>query len=305
MAPPPAGLSKRQSRKNTLKHGIVERFDYTIDKIFILKSLGNTDTFADALFEETIQPYCERVGLATEPPIELLDVNDWDKAIEKILTDEHRCPLIHFEMHGDDQLGLSLVLGDRIPWQKVIDDLTRINVRSGFNLIITMAVCYSTMNAINISMVKRPAPYLFSVTTSLRVLGEETYRLFTVFFKEFIETGELYTALKRIEQTYPELPAKFDILAVPYLFEIVFEDFIKKHQETAEIEREFYHVFSEMQQHEVTREEFEKSKEGFLKLYWPMVELHYKKCRDIFFMIDKYPENLKRFSLPDKINLNI
>lgn len=279
----------------------MEKFDYIIDKIFVLKSLGNADTYADELYDETIQPYGEKVGLATQSPLEILDKDDWNKAINTILADTHRHPLLHFEMHGDEQKGLNLVLGDYIPWEKVVADLTKINVRSEFNLIVTMAVCYSTMNAINISTVKRPAPYLFSVTTSEKVYGKDTCRLYKEFFKAFIETGELYKALKTIELTQPDLPSQFDILAVPYLFEIVYRDFVRKHQNKDEIEREFYHVYSEMQQQEVTRTEFEKAKRNFLKYYWLMADSHYRMCRDMFFMIDKYPQNKKRFSLPDSI----
>ena len=127
-------------------------------------------------------------------------------------------------MHGNEENGLSLRLGDYVPWQDVIKDLTRINVRSEFNLIITMAVCYSTKLAFNISMVKTPAPYLFSVSTRLKIRGEATYRMYSILFRELIETKELYSALKCVEKTNPDLPQMFDILAVPFLFEETFRN---------------------------------------------------------------------------------
>ena len=77
----------------------MEVFDYSFNKIFILKSLGEADTYADDLYSETIEPFCQKYGLATEPPIEIFNRRDWDKAIEIILQDDCRYPLIHFEMH--------------------------------------------------------------------------------------------------------------------------------------------------------------------------------------------------------------
>ena len=73
-------------------------FDFSFNKIFVLKSLGESDTFADDLYYNTIVPSCENVGLVKEL-IELYDKSDWDKAIEKICQDNLSHPLIHFEMH--------------------------------------------------------------------------------------------------------------------------------------------------------------------------------------------------------------
>lgn len=279
----------------------MEKFNYIFDKIFILKSLGEADTYADALYSETVWPYCQKYGLATEPPIEIFDRSDWDKAIEKILHDKHQHPLIHFEMHGDEKEGLSLRLGDYVAWSDVIKDLTKINLRSEFNLIITMAVCYSTKLAFNISMVKSPAPYLFSVSTGLKVQCEATYKMFSVFFKELIETTELYSALKQVGKTNPNLPPMFDILKVPFLFENTFKNYALQHQNDGQIEKEFYHSFPETQERELTKEEFENYKNAFVTMFSYEADKYYRKCRDIFFMFDIYPNNRLRFILPDSI----
>ena len=280
---------------------LMDQFDYKFDKIFVLKSLGEADTYAEALFYETIEPYCRKCGLATERPIEIYERSDWDKAIKKILQDEHKYPLIHFEMHGNEKDGLSLRLGDFVAWPDVINDLTKINIRSEFNLIITMAVCYSTKLASNISLVKQPAPYLFSVTTRIKVQSELTYKLFSVFFKELIETKEIYSALKQVEKTNPDWPPLFDILAVPFLFENIFRSYVKQHQNNNQIEKGFYHTFPDMQEKEMTRTEFENYKNSFITVFRTDVNKCYKKYRDTFFMFDIYPNNRLRFVLPNDI----
>lgn len=284
------------------KYIIMKRFDYTFNKIFILESLGEADTYADSLYRETIEPCCRMSRLATEPPIKIYNRSDWDKAIEKILQDKHQFPLIHFEMHGDENEGLFLRLGDFVPWPDVIQDLTKINIRSQYNLIISMAVCYSSRLAFNISMVNQRAPYLFSVSTRLKVCGKDTYKLFSVFFKELIKTGELYAALKQVEKTNPDLPPKFDILAVPYLFVSTFKNYFMQHQNISEIEREFYHIVPEMQEREMSEEEFRNTKKGFVTIFDYEVNKIYQRYRDLFFMIDLYPDNKQRFNLPDSIN---
>lgn len=278
----------------------MDGFDYRFDKIFVLKSLGEADTYADALYSETIEPSCQRHGL-TSQLIDIYDRGDWDKVIEQILQDEHRYPLIHFEMHGNEENGLALRLGDYVPWPVVIRDLTRINIRSELNLIITMAVCYSTKLAFNMSMVKRPAPYLFSVSTRLKIRGEATYRMYSVFFKELIETMELYSALKAVEKTNPDLPQMFDILAVPFLFENTFRNYALEHRDDGMVEREFYHSFPEMQQQELAPEDFQCYKNTFMAMFRQGVDECYRKFKAVFFMFDVCPQNKQRFKLPERI----
>lgn len=279
----------------------MDAHDYIFDKIFILKSLGESDTFADSLYYDIIEPCCQKCGLATEPPIELYTREDWDKAIEQILQDNCYHPLIHFEMHGNEENGLYLRLGDYVPWKNVISDLTRINVKSELNLIITMAVCYSTKLAFNMSMVKSPAPYLFSISTSQKVRGELTYKMFSEFYKNLIESRSIYDALKSVEQTHPDLPQFFDILSIPFLFENTFKEYALQHQDDGMLEKEFYHSFPEMQEREVTRDEYNWYKKAFVKNFRSNVNACYREYRDIFFMFDKFPNNSKRFKLPDDI----
>lgn len=278
----------------------MDGFDYKFDKIIVLKSLGEADTYADALYSETIEPYCQNYGLSSEL-IELFDKGDWDKAIGHILQDEHHYPLIHFEMHGDEEKGLSLRLGDYVSWPDVIRDLTRINIRSELNLIITMAVCFSTKLAFNMSMVKQPSPYLFSVSTRLKIRGEATYRMYSAFFRELIVTKELYSALKCVEKTNPDLPQMFDILAVPFLFENTFRNYALEHQDDGAVKREFYHSFPEMQEREMTSEEFENYKKAFMAIFRQGVDECYRKFKAVFFMYDEWPQNKQRFKLPDSI----
>lgn len=276
-------------------------FGFSFNKIFVLKSLGESDTFADDLYYNTIVPSCENVGLVKEL-IELYDKSDWDKAIEKICQDKLSHPLIHFEMHGDDKKGLKLRLGDYIPWAKVIDDLRRINVRSGFNLVITMATCYSTFLAYHIAMVKKPAPYLISITANKKVLPDVTYAMYSIFFKELIRTSDLHGALKKVEKEYPCIPTQFALITVPFLFEDAWTGIAKLYEKKEDVVRHFYHILPEVQDRELLREEFESYKEGFVYNCTPEnLNRYYQRCRDEFFMYDCFPENRKRFSPIDTI----
>ena len=162
----------------------MEGFDYRFDKIFVLKSLGESDTYADALYSETIEPCCQKNGCANEPPIEIYDREDWNNAIDKILNDNCKYPLVHIECHGDKVKGLKLRLGDNIPWKEMLDDLRKVNVRSEMNVIVTMATCFSKDNAFNINMTGLPAPYLLSLTAIKKVEAKVTYEMYSIFFDE-------------------------------------------------------------------------------------------------------------------------
>lgn len=286
----------------------MDTFVYNFDKIFILKSLGEADTFADALYEETIEPYCQRFGLSTEPPIEIYDRQDWDKAIERILQDNHKYPLIHFEMHGDEEKGLSLRLGDYVSWPEVIRDLTRINIRSEFNLIITMATCFSIQTAFNIKMFDKAAPYLFSLTSRNETIEPEvTFAMYSIFFREMIATRDIHNALKVVQDERPDLANRFVFLDVPSLFERVWMGIPNLYSNGDAVVRQFVHSFfdfqSEVIQREISREEFEGYKDGFVReCNAGTINDIYRRCMATFFMYDQYPAQRQRFRLSDIIS---
>lgn len=281
-------------------------FDYDFNKIIVLKSLGDSDTFADELYYNTIVPRSDKVGLEKDK-IDLYDKRDWEDAIAQICCDEYNHPLLHFEMHGDAKKGIKLRLGDYISWPEFIDAMRKVNVRSGMNLIITMATCFSIQTAFNIKMYKQAAPYLFSLTSkNEEIMPEITYAMYKIFFEELIATRNLYRALKRVECERPDLLRHFVFLTVPTLFENVWKGMPKLYNSGNDVIQQFFRSFPEFQatviQKDITKEEFEGYKDGFVReCNSDTFNAIYSKCRDIFFLYDEDPENRRRFKLPDSI----
>lgn len=285
----------------------MDGFDYMFDKIFVLKSLGESDEYADKLYTETIQPCCEKCGLANEPPIEIFDSNDWDAAIDKILQDEHRHPFVHIETHGDREKGLKLRLGDYISWDKMLEDLRKVNIRSGMNLIVTMATCFSIKNAFHIKMYGLTAPYLMTLTARDEEINSSiTFALYTILFKELINTGDFYKALKRVEIERPDLPQHFVHLELPTLFENAWKGMAERYKNGEDVVKQFYHSFPEFQSEvikkDISRAEYEGYRDGFVQECNPTtINFLYGACRRVFFMYDLYPSNRLRFVLDDTI----
>lgn len=286
----------------------MEGFDYGFNKIFVLKSLGETDTYADDLYYNTIEPCCKNEGLAIEPLIELYVREDWDKAIELILQDEYSQPFVHIEMHGDKEKGLELRLGGYVSWPEVIRDLTRINIRSEFNLIITMATCFSIQTAFNIKMFDKAAPYLFSLTSRNETIEPEvTFAMYNIFFREMIATRDIYKALKVVQDERPDLAKRFVFLDVPSLFERVWIGIPNLYSNGDAVVQQFVHSFfdfqSEVIQKDISREEFEGYKEGFVReCNEDTINEIYRRCMATFFMYDQYPAHRQRFRLSDNIS---
>lgn len=285
----------------------MKAFEYRFDKVFVLKSLGESDTYADALYYKTIEPCCKNSGCAKEPPIEIFDRGDWKNAIDKILNDEYKYPLVHIECHGDKVKGLELRLGDNIPWNEMLDDLRRVNVRSGMNLITTMATCFSKENAFSINMSGLPAPYLFSLTARKKVESKVTYEMYSIFFNELITTGDMYKALKRVERERPDLPSHFVLFTLPFLFEDAWKGIPEKYKNGDEVVRHFFHSFPDFQaqvikEESISRNEFEGYRDGFVReCNANTINAIYRRCRDTFFMYDTFPENWQRFKMSDRI----
>lgn len=284
----------------------MEGFDYTFNKIIVLKSLGESDTFADDLYYNTIVPCSEKVDLEKDK-IDLYDKKDWEDAIASICGDEYYHPLLHFEMHGDAKKGIKLRLGDYIPWPEFIEAMRKVNVRSGMNLIITMATCFSAQTDFNIKIYNQAAPYLISLTSrDEEIMPEITYAMYKIFFEELIASRCLYMALKRVENERPDLPNHFVYLTVPTMFENVWKKMPKLYSSGDEVIHQFFRSFPEYQataiQKDITKEEFESYKEGFVReCNADTFNAIYSRCRDIFFLYDEFPENRRRFKLPDTI----
>ncbi|WP_213908615.1 hypothetical protein [Stutzerimonas nitrititolerans] len=73
-------------------------------------------------------------------------------------------PILHFEAHGSP-IGLEYPNGERLLWNDLAMNLTKINRASAHNLIVVMSTCYGSMLSSALSIL-RPAPFAILVAPS-------------------------------------------------------------------------------------------------------------------------------------------
>ena len=127
-----------------------------------------------------------------------------------------------------------------------------------------------------------------------------------IFFEKLIATGSIYDALKRVEKERPDLPQYFVLATLPFLFEDAWRGVLELYNSGDKVVRHFIHTFpsfqSEVIQKDISREEFEGYKNGFVReCNVDTINEIYRRCMAIFFMYDKYPAHRQRFRLSDII----
>lgn len=134
-------------------------------------------------------------------PVEYIQCADaWEfrRALQKLYQDAARgdIPLVHVECHGHIQHGLQFAdVGDMMPWEEFADLLQRINVASGFNLLVCVAACFGAYFGGWISAVKA-APCRIVVAPDCETLPAELESGFCGFYTALIRTRDVSPALR-------------------------------------------------------------------------------------------------------------
>lgn len=208
---------------------------------------------------------------------------------------ENGCvPLLHFEIHGDSEYrGLTLSNGELVSFPEFGECLQKINMATGCNLFISLAVCYGlrTMFEIHTSMVM---PFC-GVLGSFYKLYEEDLRIrFYVFYEEFFNSLDLVSAYRALLNANGGLDANYCCYMADKLFIKSYKGYLEKECSPERIDERAQESYDSNLPYDL--ETFKKLfKEEELKRR----DTDYKAIRDRFFMINEFPENKSRFSLPE------
>lgn len=147
--------------------------------------------------------------------------------IRQSLIYELAYPVIHFEMHGDEN-GLELTNGELISWDELRFHLLQLNGICQNNLLVTMATC---KGGYIFKTIKLDAwtPFWGFVGPFEIVNTEEVMSNYTAFYDEFLRTENLDQAVKALGEGNPGLIPVFRFMNTELVFEQAYRNYEESH----------------------------------------------------------------------------
>lgn len=113
------------------------------------------------------------------------------EALTSAATEIGLRPLLHFDMHGNAELGLHISASDEyIPWTTLADHLGALNVATGNNLCVVGAACYG-LKAISSMSLERPTPFFLLLAPEEEVSMGFLEDNIPAFYRELFISGVL------------------------------------------------------------------------------------------------------------------
>ncbi|THF53143.1 hypothetical protein E6C50_02760 [Flavobacterium supellecticarium] len=206
-------------------------------------------------------------------------------------------PILHFEIHGlSNKSGLVLNNNETITYSKLTEDLSKINIKIGNNLFLTLAVCHGAylLGAVKIN---KPAPFLGFIGSFETINNDDILYRYTGFYNEFLTSFDLSTSLKIFFEANHIDNNKFSFIDTEETFMTVYKNYIKENTSKKGIKKRIEDAILENNLTFKSRQEKRKFGRDFEKELNKTKQKYYSKHKDIFFMIKDFPENKERFKL--------
>lgn len=277
---------------------------FSFNKIVVFESLDEdekktgTEIYNDLFYYKSLE--IEQLSS------EIVSITNKDKLIcelEKIALackNDGLLPILHFEMHGlENHSGLYIISGESISWEELCDYLRKINILMRNNLFFTMAVCHGAYLMKTIDL-RKAAPFWGFIGSFDVLYDTMLLRSYRAFYEEFLYSFDMNRAIMALQQKAKELNLQFPNESSYYNFincQIVFRRLNEKQKQMNEddvalnerFEKESALMGVTQNKRKIKRLYKKKSQSKKYINEW------FKGKADVFFMINRYPENKERF----------
>lgn len=264
---------------------------FKFNKIYVIESLLDGEKSGTDLYNDIL-----RWKESTNLKAELITVEDKIEFYDAIfhIIKEHRdlgyYPFLHIEVHGAKNNGLKLKSAEFLSWNELYEMLVEINMNIGNNLFLTMSVCYGAYLMHEIKP-NRPAPFFGFIGSFDKGFYEDSMIRYNDFYTELADSRDLYSATKRLIQSNVEDISIYAYISSEDVFKMVCEN-LKGFATDENIKQEINKVieysgpFENVEDIDIFQKLLKIKYENFEEIY-----------KNVFFMVDKFPENKERFNL--------
>lgn len=275
-----------------------------INKFYFIVSEENDRRIREAY--QTLSYRCAQKGL-THDYIEVHSRSDLKKAINHIKNScqtEHTMPYIHVECHGNES-GLKLTSKATIKWNDFANQLVAINIACRNNLIVSLATCYggqivnTLLKGLAPNNKKIRTPFFGMIGPSSEIKYGEVEPGYEDFFRVLIEDRDVLSAYEELKKHLSESKG-YITNSCETIFERLVHDYLELHVKSNE-GKDLLHAKITNLKKVFQDKNGRMPNDSELPMLDAIVRgenLYFKlfdEIRRIYFMIDLYPENDKRF----------
>jgi len=262
--------------------------------VYVIESLRPNDAKTGTeLFNDVIRRRMMQKGLEAQCALITVDSKlEFFNALETIKKAEVyqlANPIIHFEMHGDEN-GLQVSNNEIISWQEIQFFLLQLNGICRNNLFVSMATCKGGYihKAINPSMW---TPFWGFMGPFEEVIDAEILANYSPFYDEFLQSGSFNDAVTALHAANPVGYSRFRFHNTEYMFQKAYKNYELFYLTPEMIEQRIGHFFAECR----PRPEFNMWSDQMIRDYAQHLIVDEggvlkKRLMRKFFMLDKFPE---------------
>lgn len=270
------------------------------DSIIVLESLptGERKT-GENLFDKVLQPWA-----AANPPLTALFNKISSKAhflqalraVDDQLAAKGSKPILHIEAHGERNAGIRLANDETISWEELRDGLTVINRRSGFNLLVVMAMCEGWWLS-RLLLPMEPSPFWGVIGPTAPVWNSDLEGAMSQLYSTLFQTFDARAALDRANKGAHYVDWGYRLETAEMMYCKVFHRYVGEMSTPTRLaERENAIVAEIVRRHGRNLETaFEARQRARTMLADHRAFFDF--CRPNFFMLNDLPQNRKRFQL--------
>ncbi|MFG6686243.1 hypothetical protein ACGK9U_06655 [Mariniflexile sp. HNIBRBA6329] len=219
--------------------------------------------------------------------------------IKKDCENRNVFPMIHFEIHGNKE-GLGLVSGEFIKWIELYEVLIGINATIGNHLFITLAVCQGAY-LMELIKLANPAPFWGFIGSFDKIDAEDILIRYNEFYVELLDSFNINKAFIRLQNANSRFPSTYRFINSELTFKNVYAKYLKEETSEKGLNKRAKNVQVDEDLKFTNRAERRSFEKTFKKSVKLTKNQFYKKHSTQFFMIDKFPENRKRFSVKSSL----
>ncbi len=270
------------------------------NEIYVIEALRDHDKiktgqelYSDTLVRETDKHEgLDAQLIIVSNPAELFDALE-DIKKEVIENDVH--PIIHIDTHGDEK-GLQLPDNNHVPWEKFREILTDINEGCKNNLFIVMSVCEG-FHSFKIIQPTDKTPFWGVIGPPNEISFENAQRQFPQFYRELLTSFDCNKAIEKLNEGISDPKMRYEFVSCMALFRIAYEKYHSEYCMGKNLRLRTEKLITDALK--LPNAAPLKETRKYIKKVRLKKDLHkdFKKYKNIFFMIDLYPEQKNRFGI--------
>ena len=203
-------------------------------------------------------------------------------------------PLLHIECHGaDDTTGIVLADGSFAGWAELKPYLTTINVATQCNLLIVLGACYGGYLGRIILPTDR-APCWGMIGPTERAFPDELLSGYVTFYTELLASLDGDRSLQSLMSS-PMKTGRQYFTTARQIFKLAYAKYLRNFCTPPELDKRAKNISRRAKKMNLA---FRPGKGAVRRRLKREEGAYYEKCFREFFMIDLYPQNIDRFSLP-------